>query len=310
MEKTMVSTIIIVIAVVIVVGGLALIFYNYVYPALNSLEFEKLPSNVKQQIDTNWNKLLENIQSCNMTNMMDSDCLCGGFPNFPTTFPKDFKISFGDKKIQLFFKASIIKEAEIKNFKQSFISSDYIIRLSTEYIYDFKEITMIDEKGYLSYAGIQGYYSLIITDKFYKKDPDMVTYLTFVFLPKSEKEMFLELQKSVNSRPQCINWRPSAINKFMEFVSCANSNQVNDPCPFSVKDAVAFNVKIAGTIQATASLFYNQESVKKYDSTQKKSVTINAVVPVPCDAGLLTLQDGESVKKIVLESGKVCLKKR
>jgi hypothetical protein len=145
---------------------------------------------------------------------------------------------------------------------------------------------------------------VLITEKFYKKALDSVN---FVYNKLPDIDNFLLDKKDIESRPQCLDWRSDAMARFHDFLVCINLGKVGTNCQFLEKHVKAFNVKIAGTQQATASLFYDKESVKNYDPTSRKSVVVSAIVPITCSQGLLTVQNGESVK-ISLENGKVCLR--
>jgi len=291
-------------AVVIVIVLVFSLFNNYIRPELDKLAFNKLPAGVRQQVDASWNNLIANITACGK--IIDNDCICGGFSNFPATFSLDFKIRIVEEKITLLYKSANVKEAQLWNegilyFKGAKYSAALdkisIDPRRSEHIgdIDFKGVS-VDKKTYPFF--ISSKYP-ILTDKFYITAPKEVA---FVYALSSSK--LPEQEGNVTSRPSCLQWRRSAIPKFNNFTACVNSNKLNQNCQFSVKDAGNYRVFIGA---GNAYLKYNQDSVKDYDSSAKKSVDIFASVPISCETQF-SIENGDSVK-IAQKDAKFCLQK-
>jgi len=277
----------------------ALAFYK---SNLQSIEFGKLSSSVQKQIDDNWNSLISNIKTCK--NITDYNCTCEGFPNFPATFSTDFKIRFDGKKITLFYKNAKTKEAEIENFLAALFvgegSENIIIERDIEEGYiDFKGV-VVGERAYPLFTTIN---LPVITDKFYKTSPNTVA---FVFSKYSET--ISEYNKSVSSRPQCLNWRQSETIKFEDFVKFANSKAPSE-YKISLKEDFKFYISATpGEDKSVALLRYETQTVKQYDSSLKKSTPVTADVPFPCDWKSFELTNEDSVN-LTQKEGKFCLMK-
>jgi hypothetical protein len=314
-EETPIYAIIAVLVILIVAGGTILLYSKYIKPELDKLGYDKLSSSVKMQIDKNWDKLIENIKNC--TSIVDYDCICDGFPNFPVTFSRDFKINIENRRISLIYKSTSIKEAEVTDAQNraSYFGNAYISRIaqvgpitkSEDFLekggyIDFNKIETFNGTDYptLNYGSSR---MIIFSNKFYKTDPINVNFLT----PGSlDPKYMLEEQKMINDQPACLNWRKNEIKRFEEFASFANSDS-REQYSISLKEGYTIFV---GRVQNTyyAFLKYQDKEILNYNWESKKSESVKAVVPVSCTGASLTFFNGY-IAQISIKDGKPCLKK-
>jgi len=313
--NVLVYGIIAIVVLVIILGGGGYIYANVIKPNLDQLEFEKLPYESQKEVADNWDNLTKNINSC--YNLEDFDCTCDGFINFPSTFRKDYFLKIEENKLSLYFKSSRLKETSIRlggeRYFKSAPSSDKKIESNNEIGNILFELFGVEGIRYPKFNN-----NVVLSGKFYKPSPRIVTFITseidyIVYEGMDEAIPVLYTVGDINKRPQCINWRSSAKIRFNEFITCLNTKLQNENCPFSVKDEkgsilAGFRVFIGGSGMATASLFYNKDSVKDYDLTQKKQITVNDAVPVICDSTTLEVANGDYVK-ITQKNGNKCLQK-
>ena len=310
----------IILVVLLIIGGS---FLKTILPKLEGIftpdEFEKLPlsSTMKQVTQDNWGALISNVKACSAVN--DSECICEGFPEFPTTFHKDFKVKVHQNNISL-----VIENRDFKKFSaDSFLMAGF-----TGYNMDTikADPSATNGKRTIDFTGVifdKKQYPLfgednpIISDKFYKDGSGMVSFVTnqsiYGIISVHKTTSFSDMQSIVGNQTICLGNRQRAIASFNYFISCLKTASASDKCKFSVEDmgdgnANNYRIFIGKPVPPMASLKYDAESVKQYDKTQRKSVNvINATVLSPCTVDIV-LENGASVK-FAQQNGKICMQK-
>ncbi len=173
---------IIIAAVIIVIGALAVIFFNKVLPVIIG---EEISLEDQQQNENNFNKLIENIENCYINE--DDDCLCEGLPDFPGSFLKNSKIIIKQKnneeiEINWTFKKKTYKNQILADIKISAIYFDtkekvtYGIKKTINFETEpptFEQIGL--EKGVF-----KKYYPILMTGKIYKKDNEIYFIIKYI----------------------------------------------------------------------------------------------------------------------------------
>jgi hypothetical protein len=316
-EETPIYGIITVLVILIVAGGTFLLYSKYIKPEIDKLGYDKLPSGMKTQFNTRWDKLIENVKNC--TSIIDYDCTCDGFPNFPATFSGDFKINIENRKISLLYGTASLNDTQVTDAqnKVSYLGYAYISRITRVGPITRSE-DFLEKGGYIDFGKIENFNGvdyptlnygsnsdIIFSNKFYKTDPNSANFL----IPSSSDSKYrIEEQKIIDNQPACLQYRTSEIKRFEDFVKFANSNS-NEPYPIILEDGYTIFV---GTIQSTyyAFLKYQGQDVFNYNWESKKSESIKTTVPMPpcTEPQPLTFFNG-NIAQISSKDGKPCLKR-
>lgn len=185
------KAIIVIVAILIVVGGLIYIFAGTILPWMND-KFIKLDPTEQTISEDNFQKLMENIDSCIASTK--TNCLCEGLPKYPGTFSSKSKLylTIGGSQTNLSLRAGsitisqqmknvailttlLVKSQQTQNFDLNAMVNQYD-NLREKWIDYSKEPPIFGNKNVKSGP-------TLISGKLYKKANDRILY--FIFAEKS-----------------------------------------------------------------------------------------------------------------------------
>ena len=161
--ETPIYAILIILGIVVSIGGIYFLYNKYVLP-LAKPDFESLPSDQKNILETEFNNFITKANECRQKPTPIGNCICKNvLPNFPLNLAKDIKLNIsqgGNAEVTLLFNDKLttpILKGTINNAQFSYITyQDNIPRTKglsvVGGILDFDK-----EKFIVSYI-IQGYF--------------------------------------------------------------------------------------------------------------------------------------------------------